>query len=137
MKIVTRDEMCKLPNGTVFAPYEPCVIGEIRVKTGYYVWDGRETWNGELHITPSFDMESDATDRITHFMVDDGSEADYYPDELFAVFDSNEIGQMIDIFTWAKSGCETDIDLGKYFINGEVLREKDLNGREIMGIHFG
>lgn len=32
MRIVTRKELLTLPVGTVFAEYEPCIVGDMRIK---------------------------------------------------------------------------------------------------------
>lgn len=104
MRIVTRDELCKCPNGTVFAEYTPnTFIGDLHVMTGSNEIDN---WNGAISIMPfCVRNKNDKDDIYTSWMSSDDCTADYYKSQLFAVFNKREIKQMIDLLIFALSDC--------------------------------
>ena len=86
MRIINAIEMRKMPAGTVFCEYEPDIIksGLMVVDTNYDTAFGATDvipWHGEI-----FDW-------------DWSSSADYKDDDLFMVFDNNDILQMIKTLT--------------------------------------
>lgn len=119
MKLVNFEEFCKMPAGTVFAPYKPCVLDgilEIKVDPGrdYYNKDGTvEHWfNGVMPLEPWFDYDcmlfKEGDEEEITFEVYDGDNNDYRDHKLFLVFDSSDIDKMIDVLKWAKNGCVGD-----------------------------
>lgn len=119
MIIVNRDELAKLPDGTVFMLYEPINLGgETHIKAGTYENQDRQTWNGELSLTPFVDIEesdNNSRDFATEWIISDDAEHDYEKDQLFAVFSKTEIRKMIDCLTWALTDCKTDFNQDEYF----------------------
>lgn len=109
MYIVSRDELGKLPNGTVFMEYEPDILnGQIHILTGS---DGTGHWNGELSLTPFMDDFNHGIDRVNRlwslaqWCTVDTATCDYDENQKFAVFNKTEIQQMINALIWAVSGC--------------------------------
>lgn len=116
MKIVGFDEFCRMPAGTIFAPYEPCVCKEelsIKTDPGYempedYPWY-RHSFNGVMPLEPWLNEESglwaigDRSD--ASFEIYDGSSGDYMDYEMFLVFEEADIDRMINVLKWAKNGC--------------------------------
>lgn len=119
MRLVGFDEFCRMPAGTVFALYEPCILPEglsIKTDTGKdmpedYKWC-RHTFLGVMSLTPEITPKNEiAFSKIgdtlpASFEIYDGSNADYMDDDLFIVFDDSDIDRMINALTWAKNGCE-------------------------------
>ena len=56
MKIVNRDELAKMPNGTVFSCFDGYNIEGFEIITGRYD-DG---FNGTLSLEPSFNWDGDS-----------------------------------------------------------------------------
>lgn len=121
MRLVDFEEFCRMPAGTIFAPYEPCaLVDSLAVKVGEGIdmsldheWCGHtfvgvmplEPWN----IGPSGSLleVGDAEEAV--FRVYDGSSTDYMEYDMFLVFDEYDIDKMIDVLKWAKGGCKGDI----------------------------
>ena len=116
MRLVGFEEFCRMPAGTVFAPYEPCILIEdlaIKVDAGedmppsypYYT----HTFNGVMPLTPWIDG-TQGPYRIgdtlpASFEVYDGDTNDYCDYKMFLVFDNDDIDRMISALVWAKNGC--------------------------------
>jgi hypothetical protein len=102
MKIVTLEKFRKLPQGTLFMKYQPCVFDNLNAKGE--TWDGDflyENVTCEIHCTGDDDfanrlnsaqetdesllMDFNATDR-------DGC---FDEDQLFAVYDKRDIEMLI------------------------------------------
>lgn len=112
MRILNLDQFCKEPNGTVYSIFNGGFAeGKIYVKTGYYEWNGKPTFNGVVCLTPSLEKEmydeiysgepSETVSYYTECFSTDIAECDYNKDTLFAVFSKEEIRRMIDVLTWA------------------------------------
>lgn len=100
MTIVTKEELKRLPNGTVFMSYKPeYLFDEIRILTGRY--EDRDGWCGELRLSPIFDFDSNEKERYTQWCTIDSSDIDYSDYELFVVFSIKEIKQIINCLNWA------------------------------------
>lgn len=116
MKLVGFDEFCRMPAGTIFAPYEPCILNdelEIKVDPGhpmppdypYY----KHCFNGVMPLTPWLGDDC----RLFHigdqqdasFEIYDGDNNDYCDYEMFLVFEEKDIDRMINALVWAKNGC--------------------------------
>lgn len=117
MKIVTYDEFIRMPAGTIFAPYEPCVFKdhfEIKTDTGWE--DGSEYYfNGTMPLEPCPVGDEYAWGNMmglgkveTEMCTYDGSNADYSKDELFAIFEPDEVSRLIKSLLWALNGCPGD-----------------------------
>lgn len=116
MKLVGFEEFCRMPAGTVFAPYEPCILtGELEIKVDPgvemppdYKWC-RHNFNGVMPLTPWIDGTrgpwkiGDSLE--ASFEVYDGTSVDYMDHKMFLVFDEADIDRMINALIWAKNGC--------------------------------
>lgn len=121
MRLIDYNEFCKMPAGTIFAPYTPTALEEhlaIKVDEGkeYTFSDGRTAhcFNGVMPLEPSFDpwcMLYEPGDREdASFEVYDGDNNDYDDDQMFLVFEEQDIDKMINVLKWAKNGCVGDIE---------------------------
>lgn len=127
MKILNKEEMKKMPNGTVFMLYQPEILdGEIHIITGKI--DDNFGYNGELLLTPFFDYISNDKERITNWCTTDNTLNDYDDNTLFAVFNQLEIIAMIKCL---QSAIDPLVDLSDlmdiYFKGDEIIEEKDLS----------
>ena len=117
MKLVNFEEFCKMPAGTIFAPYTPCVLEEelaIKVDEGEDMPESypycRHTFNGVMPLQP---WMGDAHDNLWNigdqapasFEVYDGDNNDYMDYKMFLVFEELDIDRMINALIWAKNGC--------------------------------
>lgn len=122
MRLVNYDEFCRMPAGTIFAPYEPYVLKrglEIKTDTG---WDcdspfyskPQHYFNGTMPLEPWIDVDAgfeNVGDELpASFEIYDGSSADYMDDNRFLVFDEADIDRLINALIWAKNGCEGECD---------------------------
>lgn len=120
MKIVNFDEFCKMPAGTIFAPYEPCVLCEdlaIKVDPGEDMPDDypyyQHSFNGVVMLRPwlgDCTLYSVGDQEDASFEIYDGSTADYMEYKMFLVFEEADIDRMIDVLIWAKNGCATELE---------------------------
>lgn len=116
MKIVGFDDFCKMPAGTIFAPYEPCVLMgdlEIKVDPGTPMPDDypycKHSFVGTMPLIPWLDGRCNLWrigDRAeASFEIYDGSNVDYMNYEMFLVFEEADIDRLINALVWAKNGC--------------------------------
>lgn len=117
MLIVDYDTFNRMPAGTIFAPYEPCVFNdrlEIKVDHGHY-------WNGEWFYVGTMTLEPDIVDTAsndcfkygkceTEMCVYDGCSADISNYKMFAVLEKHEIERMIKALKWAMDGCPGELE---------------------------
>lgn len=112
MKIVDRETFLKLPEGTVYSEFNPCVFGELCIKgesigseeNGFGSWcyqpiaDAVET-NGPGDIGGQlFDLTEDSLANGTSMKMDfDCSQRDgfYDEDQLFAVWERQDVEALI------------------------------------------
>lgn len=114
MKLVGFDDFCRMPAGTIFAPYTPCVFDDrlaIKVDAGhpmpknypYY----KHSFNGVMPLEPWNTDElffiGDQAD--ASFEIYDGDTNDYRDHKMFMVFEEKDIDRMINVLVWAKNGC--------------------------------
>lgn len=116
MRLIGFEEFCRMPAGTIFAPYEPCcLMGELEIKVdpgedmpADYKWCSH-TFVGTMALTPWIDDETNlwkiGDSQEASFEVYDGSNADYMDHEMFLVFEEADIDRMINALVWAKNGC--------------------------------
>ena len=116
MKLVDFETFVRLPAGTIFAPYTPCVLEErLAVKT-CEGWDTPDSpyyshvFNGVMPLHPWVDSLScllyDCGDeQPASFESYDGDNNDYRDYKLFLVFDEADIDRLIKVLEWAKGGC--------------------------------
>lgn len=116
MKLIGFEEFCRMPSGTVFAPWEPCIFKEtlsIKVDAG---WDDphieycSHPFNGVMSLEPWIDPAYDDFWKIgdqldASFEIYDGADADYMDYKMFLVFEESDVDRMINALTWAKNGC--------------------------------
>lgn len=121
MKLVEFDEFCRMPAGTIFAPYKPCVFEgelEIKVDPGKEMPETypycRHTFNGVMSLRPwlgdeclLFDIGEEAP---AEFAIYDGDHNDYMKHKMFIVFDEADVDRMIKVLLWAKNGCVGDYE---------------------------
>lgn len=89
MKIINAIEMRKMPRGTVFCEYTPdMILSQLMV-----VDDGPNDTYGAFGATNVIPWHGEIWDW------DCSSSADYRDDDLFMVFDNNDILQMIQTLT--------------------------------------
>lgn len=105
MRVLTKQEMKYLPNGTVFVEFTPEIFtGDIHVITGRN--EGSEGWNGELPLRPWLEQESDNT-YYTQWSTVDNTWWELDDHKKYAVFSPNEILKLIECLQWALTGCKT------------------------------
>lgn len=117
MKIVTYDEFIRMPAGTIFAPWEPCVYrGKFEIKTDggeEYEYFGEKdyTFNGTMPIVPHIDYDDGFSgydygpckSEMFHY---DGAAVDYLEHTMFAIMEEKDIRKMIEALEWALGGCK-------------------------------
>lgn len=117
MKIVDHETFIRMPAGTIFAPWKPCVMGaepEIKIDHGretLIVLGGhlKKIWSfcGTCPIVPQpvkgegFDFGEVESE----FWYYDGDSNDAREYEMFLIFEEKDIDNMIKVLQWAKDGC--------------------------------
>lgn len=117
MIVMNKKEFAKTPNGTVYCLYKPCVLERsLKVKTGYYKdSQGMDNFDGIINLFPSLDYDECEQNYFptNNFSIDEAL-CDYEEDQLFAIFNKEEVRRMIDVLTYALCNCEgkcfTDFD---------------------------
>lgn len=117
MKIVDYETFIRMPAGTIFAPWEPCVMKnepEIKVDHGYEILieSGeriKKIWsfNGTCPIMPRpVEGEGFGFGEVeSEFWYYDGDSNDAKNYEMFLIFEEKDIDNMIKVLQWAKDGC--------------------------------
>ena len=121
MKIVDFDTFCRMPAGTIFAPYTPCALEEelaVKVDAGiempedypYY----RHLFNGVMALHPwlgdGCGLYGVGDQEDASFEVYDGDTNDYRDYKMFLVFEEKDIDLLINVLNWAKNGCVGECD---------------------------
>ena len=143
MIIVDFHDFIRMPAGTVYAPYEPCVFGDFAIKTdtGYEVigYDGKRYWDflGSMPLHPNFaDDDHVAFDKgvyETEMSVYDTAACDFDEEELFAVLEPHEVKRLINSLYWALEGCPGELeDFCEYMKNAKTAGEYTDIIREIL-----
>lgn len=119
MKIVNYEEFIRMPAGTIFAPYEPCIFKEelaIKTDTGEEhdipFYGKRWCFNGVMPLRPWLGdcctLYSAGDQEDASFEIYDGDHNDYDNDGLFAILEEQDVKKLIDILQWALKGCEDE-----------------------------
>jgi hypothetical protein len=97
MKLINFEDFCRMPAGTIFAPYTPIVTEErlaIKTDPGWetpedYPWCSH-LFNGVMPLEPWIDDRCDlwkiGDQEEARFEIYDGSNADYMDYKMFLVF---------------------------------------------------
>ena len=106
--------------------YQPEVTdGEIHIITGKDSPEDKH-WNGELLLTPFWEMNIDSNERFCQWSTVDTAFCDYAEDQKFMVFSKTEVMQMIHALTWALSGCEGAFNQDIWICGDTVLTDNDM-----------
>lgn len=114
MIIVDYDTFIRMPAGTIFAPYTPCVFEdrfEIKVDHGCE-YNGKWCFNGTMPLEPwlgdigPFDFGQWDTTLETY----DGDSNDASDYKMFAVLEKHEVERLIDALHWAMDGCPCEFE---------------------------
>lgn len=97
MEILTKEEIKNYPNGTIFCTYTPNIF-----TSNYHIIteSSKDGWNSELSLEPSI------KDGCTQWCTDDTCWWEYDDNQLFVVFDTQEVQQIVNCFIWALTGCK-------------------------------
>jgi len=125
MRILTKEEFVKEPNGTVFTTTDPMAADDnLYIKTGYFECNNKPTWDGEIPLIPGYSTlkDDDFKNYYCNWCSIDTSECDYDDNQLFYVFSKNEVIQMINLLMWSLSGCTTNnIDENKWYGEDDAI----------------
>ena len=103
MKIINKQEFYKLPSGTLYSDYDPCVFHGLKIKGDTIAHDDTprdfcyEDLIGNVKSGSSdelFDILDDAENHKTNFPLDfDSEERDgmYDEDSLYAIYDNDDV----------------------------------------------
>ena len=118
MKLVGYDDFCRMPAGTIFAPYEPCILEEelaIKTDEGYEMPPDypyyRHCFNGVMPLQPWFYgfLNEIGDQEDASFEIYDGDSNDYRDYKMFLIFEEKDVDRMIEVLKWAKNGCKGEI----------------------------
>ena len=123
MRIINRDELAKMPNGTVFSLFDNYNITGFEIITGS---DDGNGFNGTLNLEPSFNLDKDSSsvERVTNWSTVDTTDHDFDVDDKFVVYSKNEIREIIEWLKWSINEGEHP-DMEKYFYKDQVLSEEE------------
>lgn len=115
MKIVDFKTFNRMPAGTIFAPYTPCVLKErLAIKTDHgceinYPRYGNWMFNGVMPLEPwNLDCVFDEDSVRATFEIYDGDTNDYHDYKQFLIFEESDIDRLIQVLQWAKGGCKDE-----------------------------
>lgn len=118
MKIVDFETFVRLPAGTIFAPYKPCVLEDrlaIKVDEGkdYITIIGHvvHMFNGVMELQPWLGdscLFTPGDQEPASFEIYDGDNNDYLDYKMFLIFEKEDIERLIRVLRWAKNGCVGD-----------------------------
>ena len=129
MYIVTRAQLCKMPNGTVFMLYDEDITdGEIHIITGHY--KNNTGWNGELSLVPFWERTNDI-EKYCQWSTADDATCDYDEKQKFIVYSKTEVQQMINALIFALSGCETNFNEDIWICGDTILTDSEFYEDEI------
>lgn len=116
MKIVDFKTFNRMPAGTIFAPYTPCVLEDrlaIKVDHGrefdrekyFHDW----SFNGVMPLEPwNLDNVVEGYPIRASFEIYDGDSNDYRDYKQFLIFEEADIDRLIQVLLWAKGGCKDE-----------------------------
>lgn len=117
MKIVDYETFIRMPAGTIFAPYTPCVYEErfeIKVDGGeeFRYGPGFKKWifNGTMPLEPWLGdaLPSTLGQYDVDFEIYDGDNVDASRYDMFAVLEPHDVKRLIQCLQWALAGCPGD-----------------------------
>lgn len=136
MRIVKREILASLPNGTLFCQYRNGVLlNDWNVITGHYEkGNGENTKAGFVSTIPlsPFIVDNGGAETvntcITNWCTIDTCDCDYNDEQLFVVMSKTEIRAMITVLQYALSNCGFPIDkfMDTYYFANEEIDENDL-----------
>ena len=109
MKIVSRAAFLAMPAGTVFSKYEPCVFGELMIKTDTIVIadsasggdfrytsvaDAIDSYSSSDFSDMLFDAEGNGNSMAMDFDIQ-SRDAEFEPEQLFAVWERADVAGLI------------------------------------------
>ena len=120
MKIVDYETFIRMPAGTIFAPFTPCVFQnrfEIKVDGGwedYHPITGKKRWyfNGTMPLEPwnANELFEGCDETEASFEVYDGDSTDASSYKLFCVLQPNDVEKLISALYWALDGCPCELE---------------------------
>jgi hypothetical protein len=116
MRIINRDELAKMPNGTVFSLFNNYGVTGFQIITG----SNGNGFDSTLDLEPSFNWDNDNAERITNWSSVDICDYDFNEDEKFVVYSKNEIREIIEWLKWAINEGGNP-DMYKYFYKDQVI----------------
>lgn len=121
MKIVDFETFVRLPAGTIFAPYNPCVLEDrlsIKVDEGRDSVEpvdliyGSHWFNGVMPLEPWLGdytcLFQPGDQEPASFEIYDGDNNDYRDYKMFLILDTEDVDKLIRVLEWAKCGCVGD-----------------------------
>lgn len=117
MEIVDFETFVRLPAGTIFAPYKPCVLEEplvIKVDKGcdLYTPTGEDmhVFNGVMSLEPWIDglycsLFELGDHESASFKIYDGDNNDYKEYKMFLILEKEDVKRLIKVLQWANRGC--------------------------------
>ena len=137
MKVVNLEELSRMPNGTVFSKitdesFYKGIIGDMDID-GLNVMCGHdETWcpinsgkfNGILHMlnyVPLYresdgSVDIDGDYEFTDYAITDTAKHDYDKNDMFVIYDKTDVIEIINVFQWALTGCESELLVRSEFV---------------------
>ena len=116
MKIVDFDTFNRMPAGTIFAPYTPCVLEDmfaIKIDHGRKptntLYHSDWYFNGVMPLEPwNLDNVFDEESVRASFEIYDGDTNDYSDYKQFLILEERDIDRLIQVLMWAKDGCKDE-----------------------------
>lgn len=117
MKLVNFETFNRMPAGTIFAPYNPCVMEDcmsIKVDEGETEQDSEHShyFNGVMPLDPWLGETAlfhDGDQEPATFEIYDGSSSDYSNFKLFLILENEDVDKLIRVLQWAQNGCKGEI----------------------------
>lgn len=127
MRIITREMLKTMPNGTVFCEIDKWgnLSEQICILTGRF--DDSVGFNGVMDLCPwvASDENGEHYSKLldknnelimdegipTEYVTNDTAPHDYEPNQLFSIFSKAEIEKMIKALQWALSDLKDDFDM--------------------------
>jgi hypothetical protein len=115
MRIVDYETFIRMPAGTIFAPFTPCVFlerFEVKVDKGWEGGDGDWCFNGTMPLEPwnTEDLFEGCDPTEAEFGVYDGDSVDASNYKLFCVLEPDDVKKLINVLHWALDGCPGEFD---------------------------
>lgn len=119
MKVVDFETFVRMPAGTIFAPYTPCVLEDrlaIKVDEGRDIdpvlYRDSHSFNGVMSLEPLLSDYSclfePGDQEPASFEIYDGDNNDYRDYDMFLIFEEEDVDRLIRVLEWAKGGCVGD-----------------------------